>query len=119
METKVIKKEQPTSKEELGRIAKDMFGYMVKAVVDVEQGIMAVGGQMHADGLTVLMEQENSTREHTWEINIYPEKLEGDDWLEFDSMVNLKPWLDNRTRGVENADLRKKIKEIILALIVK
>ena len=95
------------------------FDNLVKAVVDVEQGIMAVGGHLHADELTVLMEQENATREHTWGVNIYPEKLEGDDWLEFDSMVNLKPWLDNRTRDVEDEGLRKKIKEIVSALIAK
>lgn len=119
MEIKVIKKRRQISKEELGEMAKEMFDNLVKAVVDVEQGIMAVGGYMHADELTVLMEQENATREHTWGVNIYPEKLEGDDWLEFDSMINLKPWLDNRTRGLEDENLRNKIKEIISSLIVK
>jgi len=119
MEIKIVKKEQPISREELKQMANEMFDNLVKAVVDVEQGIMVVGGQMHADELTVLMEQENSTREHTWGVNIYPEKLEGNDWLEFDSMINLKPWLNNRTRSVENEELRNKIKEIVSHLIAK
>src|SRR3989344_8911583 len=101
MEIKIIKKDQPTSKEELGRIAKDMFGYMVKAVVDVEQGIMAVGGEFHAEEEVVLTEQEGSRREHTWGINFYPENP-NEEFIEFDSMVNIKPSFGNRSRNIED-----------------
>ena len=119
MDIRIIKKGEIVTKAELNERAKEMFDNLVKAVVDVEQGIMAVGGYMHADELTVLMEQENSTREHTWGVNIYPGKLEGGDWLEFDSMINLKPWLNNRTRSVEDESLRNKIEEIVSSLIAK
>ena len=62
------------SMETLRRIAKDQFGDFVKAVVDVKQGIMAIGGELHADEEVVLSEQ-GSERKHTWGINIYPELL--------------------------------------------
>lgn len=115
MEIKIVKKEKPINREELGQMAKDMFGELVKAVIDVEQGIMAIGGEFHADEETRLMEEEGSKRESTWGINIYPEKSK-EEWIEFDSMVNLKPALGNRTRGVESGEIQEKIKEIVNTL---
>jgi hypothetical protein len=66
MEIQVIKKGDSTTKEALEKMA-ELFGDLglVKAVVDVEQGIMAVGGQMHADEEVILMEQYGSKRENT------------------------------------------------------
>ena len=114
MEIKIIKDSVP--KAELQKIAQEQFGDMVKAVVDVEKEIMAIGGELHADGETVLMENHGSKREHIWGINIYPEKLEAE-WIEFNSMINLKPSHGNRSRGVENEAMREKIREIVQKLI--
>ena len=108
---------QPISREELKSIAQERYGDLVKAVVDVEQGIMVIGGELHADEEVLLMEQESSRREHTWGINLYTEKT-GEDFLEFDSMVNLKPSFGNRSRNVENSEIREKIKVIVGKLIV-
>ncbi|TSC53621.1 MAG: hypothetical protein LiPW31_337 [Microgenomates group bacterium LiPW_31] len=114
MEIKIVK--DSINKEELLAMARGQFGDLVKAVVDVGQGIMAVGGEMHADEEVVLMEQESSKREHTWGINIYPEKT-GDDWIEFDSVINLKPSFGNRSRGVDNPETQEKIRKIIEKLV--
>ncbi|MEK7630466.1 MAG: DUF5674 family protein [Patescibacteria group bacterium] len=115
MEIQIIKK--TITKAELVRMAHEGFGELVKAVVDIEQGIMAIGGGLHADEEVVLTEQEHSKREHTWGINIYPEKS-CSEFIEFDSMINLKPWLNNRSRGVEDATIREKIKSIVHTLIL-
>jgi len=104
------------SKEELRNIAKNQFGDLVKAVVDVRQSIMAIGGELHADEEVLLSEQEGSQRKDTWGINLYPEKPE-EEWIEFDSMVNLKPQHGNRSRGIEDAAMRQKIKGIVSRLI--
>jgi len=114
MEIKIIK--DSITKAELQKTAQEQFGDMVKAVVDVEQEIMAVGGELHADEETVLVESHDSKREHIWGINIYPEKSE-EEWIEFDSMVNLKPSYGNRSRGVENESIQEKIKEIVQTLV--
>jgi len=98
--------------QELGKMAEKMFGSLVKAMVDVEKEIMAVDAPMHADLLELLIEKENSEVKNLWGINIYPEKT-GDDFIEFDSMMNLKPDLGNRTRGVNDENIRKKIIEIV------
>jgi len=114
MEIKIIK--DSINKKVLFDIAKEQFGDLVKAVVDVEQGIMAVGGQMHADEEVILMEQEGSKREHTWGINLYPGKS-GEEMIEFDSIINLKPSFGNRSRSVDNSEIKEKIINIVEKLV--
>lgn len=107
----------PIKKSELAEIASEGFGDMVKAVVDVEQEIMAVGGELHADEEVELTDQESSKRENTWGINLYPKKS-NDDWIEFNSMVNLKPHYGNLSRDVESPEIREKIKETVSKLVI-
>ena len=113
MDIKII--ESSISREEVARLAASQFVYMVKAVVDIEKGIMAIGGELHADAEALLAER-GSKSNNMWGINLYPEKS-ADGWIEFDSMINLKPILNNRSRDVENIDTRNKIREIINKLI--
>jgi hypothetical protein len=82
----------------LGRIrslAEASFGDLVKAVVDVEQRAMAIGGGMHADEEAVLMDQGSRQRD-LWGINLYPDLYGTTGWIEFDSMINLRPGQGNR-----------------------
>ena len=112
---RVIKNKIPRST--LKDLALKQFGNMVKAVVDVKQGIMAIGGELHADEEVLLSEQEGSGRDDTWGINLYPDES-GEKFIEFDSMVNIKPALGNRSRDVLNAETRKKIRAIVQELII-
>lgn len=114
MEIKIVR--DSIGRSELSRMASEEFGDLVKAVVDVDQEIIAVGGELHADEEVVLVDQCGSKREHTWGINLYP-KRSGDDWIEFDSMVNLKPGLGNRSRGVEDVSIQEKIKKVVKKLV--
>ncbi|MBI2573871.1 MAG: hypothetical protein HYV78_00540 [Candidatus Wildermuthbacteria bacterium] len=77
---------------------------------------MALGGELHADEEVVLIEQEGSVRDHTWGLNLYVEKS-GDEFVEFDSVINLKPSSGNRSCGVENAEIQSKIIGIVKTLI--
>ena len=103
---------------DLKEMSEKMFGNMVKAMVDVEKEIIAVDAPMHSDLLEFLIAKENSEPINLWGINIYPEKV-GDDFIEFDSMMNLKPALGNKTRGIEKEETRRKIIEIINKLVKK
>jgi len=100
---------------ELKEMSEKMFGNLVKAMVDIEKEIMAVDAPMHSDLMEFLMENENCEPKDLWGINIYPEKI-GDDFIEFDSMMNFKPGLGNKSRGIENEEIRKKIIEIVKKL---
>lgn len=114
MKIRIIK--DPIAKSELTTIAQERFGDMVKVVIDIEQGIMAIGGELHADEEALLLEQ-GSKQENLWGINIYHEKSK-DEWIEYDSMINIRPGQGNRSRGVENQKIRGKIVEIVEKLIV-
>lgn len=114
MAIKIVKDD--ISREELLKIANAEFGDIVKAVIDAEQEIMAIGGELHSDEEILLTEEYGSKRENTWGINFYPKNNEAD-WIEFDSMINLKPHLGNRSRGVENLAIREKILEVIKKLV--
>lgn len=93
------------------------LGSLVKAVVDIDKQIMAVDGELHADEEALLL-QSSSRQENLWGINIYPE-LSGADFIEFDSMINLRPSQGNRSRGVEDPQIKKKILAIVAKLIIK
>ncbi|MBI3573393.1 MAG: hypothetical protein HY092_04295 [Candidatus Kerfeldbacteria bacterium] len=107
--------DQPISKEDLKRIARERFGDMVKAVVDLRQGIMALGSEMHADAEQMLLER-GAKQADLWGINIYPDQS-ADQWIEFDSMINIRPSQGNRSRSVENEATQKQIIEIVQRLI--
>ncbi len=100
---------------ELKIIAKKIFGDMVKAVVDVTKEIMAIGGEMHYDEEQLLL-QSGSKQEDLWGINLYVE-LTGNDFIEYDSMINIRPRQNNRSRSVEDQEVRKKIISVIDKLI--
>lgn len=112
---KIIK--NSISKIELADMAKNQFGDLVKAVVDVEKEIMAVGGELHADEEIFLVEN-GSEGKNLWGINIYPDKAENE-WIEFDSMINIRPSLGNRSRSVGDLKLQEKIKTIVKKLAVE
>ena len=103
--------------EELKEMAQKMFGNLVKAVLDVEKEIMAVDGELHSDEQELLIES-GSKHENLWGINIYPDN-ENEDWIELDSMINLKPALGHRTRSVDNPEIREKIIKIVNKLVKK
>lgn len=107
--------EKPISKKKLADIAKNQFGDLVKAVVDIEKEIIAIGGELHADEEAALLEK-GSRQDNLWGVNLYPEKSKGR-LIEFDSMINVRPSQGNRSRSVENLKTQKKIRDIVNKLI--
>jgi hypothetical protein len=101
--------------KELIKIGEEGFGDLIKAVVDIEKKIMAIGGELHADEEAILLSL-GSKQENLWGINFYPQKKD-EEFIEFDSVINLKPAQGNRSRGIENPQIQKRIKEIIERLI--
>ena len=104
------------SNSELKDMSEKMHGDMVKAVVDIKQGIMVVDSELHADEEDYLLEQ-GSKQEDLWGINIYPDKFGTENWIEYDSMINLRPVQNNRSRGVDNPEFRAKIQKIVKKLV--
>jgi hypothetical protein len=99
------------TREELGQIAKRRFGNIVKAVVDIQKEIMVIDAELHADQEALLLEQ-GSSQEDLWGINLYPE-LKDEDFIDFDSMINLRPSAGNLTRNVGDPQMRKTIVSVV------
>lgn len=106
---------EPIGLAELRSIARDQFGEMVKAVVDVAQGIMAIGGELHADEEAVLLD-EGSRQADLWGINLYPDAT-GAERVEFDSMINVRPAQGNRSRSVQDPALQLRIRDVVGRLV--
>ena len=104
------------SLETLKQMSEKMFSKLVKAVVDIEQGIMVVDAELHADEELFLLER-GSQQMYLWGINIHPNTLPNDDWIEFDSMINIRPAIGNRDRYVHDEQVRKKIVAIVNKLV--
>ena len=109
--------EENITVEELKVMASGMFGNLVKAVVDVEKGLLVVDAELHSDEEAYLLEK-GSKQENLWGINIYPQ-LPKEERIEFDSMINLRPSFGHNSRGVEDEEIRKKILDIVNAKIVE
>jgi len=103
---------------ELQQISQKMFDNLVKAVVDIEKNIIAIDAPLHVD-LEQLLLENGSEQKNLWGINLYPEFFGQNDFIEFDSMINLRPWQNNRSRGVEDEEIIKKIINIISKLVKK
>ena len=103
---------------ELKKMSARMFGDLVKAVVDIEKEIMAIDAELHADEEGMLLEQ-GSQQEHLWGINIYPELVGNKHWIEFNSMINLRPSSGNKSRGVDDLKIQKRIIHIVNKLVTK
>ena len=96
---------------ELKTLAANIFGDLVKAVVDINREIIAVDAELHSD-LEALLLENGSKQKDLWGINFYPE-LKGDEFVEFDSMINVRPSYGNKSRGVDSKEIRSKIIEIV------
>src|SRR6266702_7155262 len=93
---------------ELSEMAEKMYGNLVKGVVDLKRNMLVVDAEMHADEEQFLLE-DSSVQQDLWGVNLYPEKFGTDDFIEFDSMINIRPRQQNMSRGVEDENIRKQI----------
>lgn len=97
-------------------MAQKQFGNLIKATVDVKKRMMAIGGELHADEEQLLLEK-GSVQVNLWGINLYPAKFNGAGFIEFDSMINIRPSQQNMSREVEDKQTRQLISEIVSELI--
>ena len=110
-----VTESDPISIEELRRLVPGRFRDMIKGVVDLRRRLLVLDADMHADQEAELL-ADGSDQRDLWGINLYPQ-VDGADWLEFDSMINLRPSFGNRSRGVDDAATREAIAALVAALV--
>ncbi|HJQ09390.1 MAG TPA: DUF5674 family protein [Candidatus Saccharimonadales bacterium] len=103
-----MKQVEKISIAELSEMAQKMYGTIVKADIDLVKGTLLVDMEMHADGEAYLIEQ-GSKQTDLWGFNLHPDKYGSDDFIEFDSMINIRPRQNNPTRDILDEDVRNKI----------
>lgn len=110
---KVVEK---ISLAELQDMAQKMFGELVKADVDVVKRLVIVDMAMHYDGEAYLLEH-GSKQHDLWGINLHPSDYGTDDFIEFDSMINIRPSQGNASKDVLNASVRQQIRDIVAEVV--
>lgn len=90
----------------------ETYGSMIKLAVDVRKGILAGGGEMHADCERTLLEN-GSEQDDLWGANWYPKEQR----LEYEAIINIRPQLGNRSMLIQSQDLRIVIEKITRQLL--
>lgn len=103
---------------EIIKMSKNQYGNLVKVVVDIDKKVMVIDGELHADEEALLI-QEGSRQSSLWGINLYPDKYGSTDFIEFDSMINLRPSQNNLSRGVDDTNTQEQIRQIVNTLVIK
>ena len=106
---------EPITRAEALEIGQEFYGEMIKGVIDLEREIIALGGEYHMDANNILL-ADGSSQPDIWGFNIHP-KLESEEWIEYTSLINIRPQAGNRTMVIEDEGLKSKIREIIEKLV--
>jgi len=107
-----MKQVSKISVKELQKMAKRMFGSLVKADVDVAKRVVIIDMPMHYEGEAYLLEH-GSKQNNIWGINLHPADYAKDDFIEFDSMINIRPSRGNLSKDVLDPKARQQIIDII------
>ena len=90
----------------------ETLGTYVKVAVDISRGVLAGGGEMHADCESVLLD-DGSNQEDVWGADWYPSKQQ----VAFESLINIRPRQGNRSYKIEIPDVRKRVEEVARNLL--
>ena len=112
----LVSKDKKVSINQLREMASKSYYGLVKAVVDVEKQVMMIDAALHSDQEEELL-KSGSKQDNLWGINLYPDKYGLDEFIEFDSMINLRPSQGNVSRGVDNPKIREKIRRVVNELV--
>ena len=98
--------------DELRAMSEYMSEPLVKGVVDITKRLLVIDAGLHSDEELFLL-QRGSRQADLWGINLWPELYGAEEFVEFDSMINIRPEQSNRSRGVEDNSIRKMICDIV------
>jgi hypothetical protein len=97
---------RPASQAQIAEMLETLGSY-IKLAVDVEQGWVAGGGELHADCEAALLDA-GSRQEDVW----------GADWdpsgeVRYESLINIRPRQGNRSLEIQSPELRRKVEKIV------
>ena len=108
--------QQPISRAKLRTLAQNTFGDMIKCVADIRLDLLALDADLHAD-LEQMLLKNGSAQENLWGFNLWVEEA-GEDFIEYDSLINIRSWQGNPSRNVLDPEVREKIRQIVEQFII-
>lgn len=97
--------------QQISEMLEALDGY-IKLAVDVQRGILAGGGAMHADCESALLE-DGSVQQDVWGADWYPSSQQ----VAYESLINIRPRQGNRSLEVTDPAIRARIAEIVRGLL--
>jgi hypothetical protein len=107
---------QTISRDALRHLPGNYFDDMVKCVADIRRGRLALDSDLHSD-LEKLLLEDGSDQKDLWGFNLWPEE-EGEDFIEFDSLINIRAWQQNPSRDVLDPAVRAAIRDVVAQYIL-
>ncbi len=106
----------PITKQQLKDRYSSIFGSMTKGVADIEKGLIALDGEMHADLEQILLEK-GSEQENLWGFNLFNGE-EGDGFIEYTSLINIRPQQGNKSMEIVDKGIRSAVRKLVEKYII-
>ena len=104
-----IVKEKATSKQ-MKEMLESLETY-IKLAVDIQRGILAGGGILHADCEAALIE-DGSRQEDIWGADWLPDTKQ----VKTEALINIRPKQGNRSMSIQNNEIRRQVEQIVQQL---
>ncbi len=101
---------QPATNQQIADML-DVHETYIKVAVDIRQGILAGGGEFHADCESVLVE-EASERKDVWGADWIP----GDKIVRFGALINIRPKI-NPNIEIQDQEIRRQVELVTRKLL--
>jgi hypothetical protein len=88
------------------------LGTYIKLAVDIQRGVLAGGGTLHADCEAVLLE-DGSRQEDVWGADWNPSAQQ----VTFESLINIRPRQNNPSLEILDPGVRERVAEIVQRLL--
>ncbi len=85
-----------------------VYPNQIKLVVDIARKVLAGGGEWNADCEGALL-QDGSSQDNIWGADWWPD----DKKVSFESFINIRPRLGNRTMELKDPSKREAIEKIV------
>jgi hypothetical protein len=104
------------SVDDLKTLAQKSYGHLIKGVVDIEREVVAFGGEWHIQA-NMKLSEKGSSQADCWGFNVVFD-LPKDSWIEYKSLINIRPLSGNRNIEVQDDKIRERMKKIINKKII-
>lgn len=107
----IILLRQRATREQLAQMIETLEAY-VKVAVDINRGVLAGGGALHADCEAVLLD-DGSAQDDIWGADWIPVSQE----VKFEALINIRPRQNNFSLTILDRDTRERVERIVRDLL--